>query len=389
MAQGAITLRSVQALRPGATLWDAALPGFGARRQRSAVAYVLKYRVLGRQRFVTLGRHGALTPDQARRKAKALLGQVAGGTDPAALRAEAKAQAADTLGRVAADYLQFAAQRQKPRTFVSTKRHLLVNWRPLHGVSIFHIRRRDVADRLGRIEAEHGPSTAIRARAALSAMFVWAIRRGFEIEANPVLGTHRPAAPKSRDRVLSDAELAEVWQACEAGGDYGRIVRLLMLTAQRRDEVGGMQRSEIDGDVWVIPGERTKNKREHAVPLAPAALAIVTDAARLTNRDWLFGRGPRREGDRQGGFSGWSKAKTALDARIGHPTEWRLHDLRRTAATVMADRLGVLPHIIEAVLNHVSGHRAGVAGVYNRARYAGEMRVALERWAEHVVALVC
>ena len=207
-----------------------------------------------------------------------------------------------------------------------------------------------------------------------------AIREGLDIAANPVQGTNRPVQPKSRERVLSDVELRAIWRAC-GDDDYGRIVRLLILTAQRRDEVGGMRRDEIADDLWTIPGERTKNHLEHRLPLSPPALALVGEALRNTNRDFAFGDGQR-------GFQGWSKCKARLDARIaadGAPLPaWTIHDIRRSAATGMADRLGVLPHIVEAVLNHVSGHKSGVAGIYNRARYSAEMRDALERWSEHV-----
>ncbi|PAY09529.1 integrase, partial [Bradyrhizobium sp. UFLA03-84] len=161
---------------------------------------------------------------------------------------------------------------------------------------------------------------------------------------------------------------------------------------QRRDEVGSAQWAELDtgSGLWTLPATRTKNHREHVLPLVPAALALLPP--RRDGRDFLFGDGPRRSGDPPRGFSGWSKSKTALDARIaealGEPLpHWTVHDLRRSASTVMADQLGVLPHIVEAILNHVSGHRAGVAGVYNRARYASEMREALQRWARHVKAL--
>src|SRR5262245_119462 len=403
MALQGITVRTVQGLKPGETIWDAghreAVKGFGVRRQRGDPVYVIKYRVFGWQRFVTIGRHGSpWTPDKARREAKRLFGLVADGKDPQAEKIEARAKAADTLGRVADDYLKQAKKKQKPRSYAETKRHLLVNWKPVHPVSVFHLRRRQVAARLAEIETERGPVTAARARAALSAMFNWAIREGFDI-ANPVLGTNRPAEPKSRERILSDSELAEIW--CVSGdNDYGRIIKLLMLTAQRRDEVGGMRWAEIDGNLWTIPGARTKNHREHIVPLPDSALALMPPP---TDRDYVFGNGPRRHGDGHRGFSGWSKAKTALDGRIAEARgntagahldkinplpHWTLHDLRRTAATVMADRLGVLPHIIEAILNHVSGHRAGVAGIYNRARYEAEMGEALERWAKHVEAIV-
>src|SRR5262249_51103894 len=161
---------------------------------------------------------------------------------------------------VAHDYLKHAEKKQKPRSFDETKRHLLNNWKPLHSISVFNLRRRQVAARLSEIEIERGQVTAARARAALSAMFNWAIREGYEIAGNPVFGTNRPAEPKSRERVLADNELAEIWRACRED-DYGRIIKLLMLTAQRRDEVGGMRWAEIDHDnkLWTIPSNRTKN----------------------------------------------------------------------------------------------------------------------------------
>jgi integrase len=404
MASKGITIRAVQALKPGETIWDAghneAVRGFGVRRQRGDAVYVIKYRVFGRQRFVTIGRHGApWTPDKARREAKRLLGLVAAGKDPQAEKAEARAKAADTLGKVADDYLKHAKKKQKPRSYAETERHLLINWKPLHVASVFHLHRRHIAARLAELENERGAVTAARGRAALSAMFNWAMREGFDIPANPVFGTNRPAEPKSRQRVLTDGELAEVWSACR-DDDHGRIIKLLMLTGQRRDEIGGMRWSEIDEDknLWTIPGFRTKNHREHIVPLSDAALALVSASPRRTDRDNVFGDGPRRNGDDQRGFSGWSKAKAALDQRILEARQqtdpkakrlpWRLHDLRRTCATVMADRLGVSPYILEAVLNHVSGHKAGVAGVYNRAKYEAEMRHALQRWAVHIKTIV-
>jgi len=216
-----------------------------------------------------------------------------------------------------------------------------------------------------------------------------------------VFGTNRPAGPRARDRVLTDSELAEIWAAL-GDDDYGRIVKLLALTGQRRNEVGGMRWTEVDFDkrAWTIPSTRSKNHREHVVPLTKAAIALFP--LRVESQEYVFGHGPRRKGDDHRGYSGWSKSKAALDARIhaarqkeANPSEeaeplpaWRLHDLRRTAATVMADRLGVLPHIVEAVLNHVSGHRAGVAGIYNHARYEAEIRAALCAWADHVNAIV-
>jgi integrase len=356
-----ITLRTVQSLGPGETIWDAghreAVRGFGVRRQRGAPVYVVKYRASGRQRFFTIGPHGSpWTPEKARKEAKRLLGLVADGKDPADERALAALQAADTVRKIADQYLKHAKQKQRPQTHSEVERYLLVTWKPLHPVPMFHIRRHHVAARIAEITTDHGAVTAARARAALSAMFNWAIREGLDIAANPVLGTNRPAQPRSRERVLTDRELAEIWAAL-GDDDYGRIVKLLMLTAQRRAEVGSMRWTELDSDmnVWTIPSTRTKNHREHTIPLTDVALTLIP--ARRESRDHVFGDGPRRNGDSHRGFSGWSKSKADLDVRIlaarrkaadaGVEAEalpdWRLHDLRRTAATVMADRLGVFP----------------------------------------------
>jgi integrase len=406
MALQGITIRTVQSLAPGQMIWDAghkeAVRGFGVRRQRGAPVYVVKYRALGRQRFFTIGPHGSpWTPEKARKEAKRLLGLVAGGKDPADERTLAALQATETLRKIADQYLKQAKQKLRPRTYYEIERYLLSTWKAHHSTPVVHIRRRHIAARTAEIATSHGIVAAARARAALSAMFNWAIREGLDIAANPVLGTNRPAGPRARDRVLTDSELAEIWAAL-GDDDYGRIVKLLALTGQRRNEVGGMRWTEVDFDkaIWTIPSTRSKNHREHVVPLTQAAIALFPDRAEI--REYVFGHGPRRKDDKHRGYSGWSKSKAALDARIhaarqnqgdaGEKAEpmpaWRLHDLRRTAATVMADRLGVFPHIVEAVLNHVSGHRAGVAGIYNHARYEAEIRAALCAWADHVNAVV-
>jgi integrase len=364
-----ITLRTVQSLALGSTVWDDNPRGFVVRRQRGDPFYVLKYRIAGRQRFFTIGRHGSpWTPDTARREARRLLGLIADGTDPA--QAKAKASPASlALSRIAEQYLRHAQPHQKPRTFAEVQHYLLGAWEPLHSQPLAEISRAHVAAQLSHLAEDRGPVAATHARAALSALFNWAIGEGLA-ETNPVTGTNRASAV-SRDRTPTDDELRAVWTACR-DDDYGRIVRLLILSGQRRDEVGGMRWAELDfdRDLWTIPGARTKNSREHLVPLTAPMLRLIPD--RDPDREAVFGH-PQR------GFSSWSKSKSALDRRIGEGTvgsalPWRLHDLRRTAATLMADRLGVLPHIIEAVLNHVSGHRAGVAGIYNRASYSAEMR---------------
>lgn len=366
--------------------WDDTLPGFGVRVSAGgARTFIVQFRnAAGQTKRMTVGRVDALSLDEARRDARSTLAKVQLGTDAHAERAEARARAAVTVGRVVDRYLAAIAGRLRDRTVEEATRYLKTHWSPLADLPLHGVRRADVAARLGEIATKNGPSAANRARATLSAFYAWAIGAGL-VDMNPVVGTNRPADEVSRDHVMTDGEITAVWNACR-DDDHGRAVRLLLLTGQRRDEVGDMTWSEVDLDraMWTIPAARAKNGRTHDVPLSPAAVDVLRSMTRQDGRDLVFGSG-------KGGFSGWSKSKAELDARIAKAgavvRPWRLHDLRRTAATRMAD-LGTLPHVVEAVLNHVSGHRAGVAGVYNRASYGPEKRTALEAWSDRVDAMV-
>ena len=364
---GKITKRSVEALQPNSLLWDTGLIGFGARRQRGpGVYYVLRYRWDGAQRIDSIGRHGSpWTPDTARSEATRSLGLLATGIDP-------RRPKGDTFADLAERYLTHCARSLRPKTLAQITRHLRHDAAPLHDRGLASIDRRTIASLLAEIEERSGAVTRNRLRADLSALWSWAIREGLA-EVNPVTGTGR-AVEVGRERVLTPTELAALWR--NLGTDtYADIVRLLILTGQRRQEIGRLQWSEITEATIMLGAERTKNHRAHSVPLAPQALAIINRQPR--RGEFIFGD--------KAGFTNWSDAKAALDARVAS-APWRLHDLRRTCATGLAE-IGVLPHVIEAVLNHVSGHRAGVAGIYNRARYEGEMREALDRWARHVEGL--
>ena len=177
--------------------------------------------------------------------------------------------------------------------------------------------------------------------------------------------------------------MAAVWRA-SGDDDYGRIVRLLILTGCRRQEIGGMAWSELDTEAgnWTLPSRRSKNHRAHTLQLPAAAWDIINGVPRMAGRDQLFGDRAAR------GFSAWAQGKPGLDRRLGDTVApFQLHDLRRSTATRMAD-LGVQPHVIEEILNHRSGHRAGPAGIYNRSSYERETRAALALWADHVRVLV-
>jgi integrase len=272
--------------------------------------------------------------------------------------------------------------RVRPRSYVEIDRYLSRYLRSLHGLQLAKIDRRTIAEWLSQIEAANGKASANRARTCLSAFFAWCMREGLA-DANPVIGTGR-RVEASRSRVLSSNELRTVWSAL-TDDEFGAIVKLLILTGQRREEIGSLRWSEVADDKIVLPDERTKNKREHIIPLALPAQAILEGQPRHDGREYVFGRG-------LGGFSGWSRCKARLDDRIakiiGHPLPgWVLHDIRRSVVTGMAN-LGVQPHVIEAVINHISGSKAGVAGIYNRSTYEREKATALEMWSEHLSALI-
>jgi len=231
---------------------------------------------------------------------------------------------------------------------------------------------------MGRRTEGASESRARHLFATLSVTFGWLVQHR-RIDKNPCNGVHRPDPPEARDRVLTDAETTKFWRATD-DERFGPLLRLLLLTGCRLNEVSGMRRAELsdDGATWTIPGARTKNKKTHVVPLSPLAREIISNVP--GQADLIFtttGTTP---------VSGWSKIKTRLDDAMKIPP-WRLHDLRRTCATGMAE-IGVAPHIVEAALNHISGAKAGVAGTYNRAAYAGEKKIALERWADHIASLV-
>jgi integrase len=223
-------------------------------------------------------------------------------------------------------------------------------------------------------------------RTSLSAFFSWAAREGY-VESNPVSYTNKAIENGSRERVLDEGELAAIWRATD-DSQYGAIVRLLMLSGARRDEVASLCWSEVDLDAATVtlPPARTKNRREHVIPLSDQARAILAAQPHRTQadgpRDLIFGHGRR-------GYQDWSGSKADLDARItaarkGRALDWTLHDFRRSLSTALHERFGVPPHVVEAVLGHVGGHKSGVGGVYNKAIYLDERRRALQRWADHV-----
>jgi integrase len=385
-----LTQRRIDALEcPAAKkdvlVFDDEQKGLGVRvTAGGGKSYLCQYRHAGMKRRVSLGSCSAISLAAAREAARAILGEAAKGRDHASERKaaaiEAKRKAgpstlAQLIGQWEALHLRgrranYAAAAVQTLKRVFTK-HLN---RPAAGLD-----RAGVVGTLDALAHEGKAQMAAMAARYGSALYGWALKRG-SVEANPFARV--PIAPIARrERVLTDDEIRRVWAATARPGAFNAIVRALLLTGQRREEVSGLSWSELDVDlsVWTLPAARSKNGKPHVIPLSMQMKALLRAEPRLKATDLVF------PGER-GVFSGWSKSKARLDRR-GGVTGWTLHDLRRTAATRIAE-LGVAPHVIEAVLNHASGHKAGVAGVYNRARYASEKRLALDLWGERLAAIV-
>jgi integrase len=368
--------------------FDDELKGFGYRLRAAAGGKVIRswlvqYRRGGATRRLLLGPGNVLSAEAARAAAKKALAKVALGEDPQEDKAERRSKDKLTrLDAVVEEYLAWKRTKVRPSTFREVERYLTGSYfRPLHSMSVDTISRKDIAARLVIISRENSEITAACARGALSAFFVWCLQMGLT-ESNPVVGVIKPEGAEEGSHVLTDPELAALWRAC-GDDDFGRVVKLLILTGCRRQEIGGMRWSELDADrgTWTLPSERSKNGRAHTLPLPQLAWDIIDSVPRRATRDHLFGV---HAGE---GFTNWH-AKDDLDLRLGAALRpYHLHDIRRSVATRMAD-IGVQPHIIEQIFNHQSGHRNGVAGIYNRSSYEREVRAALALWADHIRSIV-
>lgn len=409
---------------------DGLLPGLYLVVQPSGrKSWAVRYRAAGDTRKLTIGGYPVLKLDQARDAAREALRAAQKGADPATEKREARRAAKDrteaerdAFDAVARRYLDRYARpknrgwleqarllglvpdRSKsegaddPGLFLLKEGGLAERWQ---GKRVQEITRRDVLEAIDEVVARGAPVGANRTLAALRTMLNWTVDRGI-ITANPAETVKPPTAEMARDRVLSDEELRAVWMAADTmAWPMGRVVQLLILTGQRRDEVSEMAEREVDRSrrMWTIPRDRAKNDVEHDVPLSDAALAILDGLPKISGRrGYLFtstGETP---------VSGHSNAKERLDklalaelrkraAERGEDADavelrpWRLHDIRRSVATRM-QRLRIGLQVVEAVLGHVSGSRAGVVGIYQRYEYEDEKREALDAWARFVTALV-
>jgi integrase len=380
----------------GKVFFDDKISGFGVRVYRSGrKVWLYQFRLVkgGRSYKYEIGDAIKIGAEKAKVEAKIAAGHVAKGEDPIDLRRQAKAKHKDQFGDLIEEYLDEklhpikpGKKPMRPRSYAEVKRHLEDHCKPFEYRPIKSITQDDVATLYKKIAKKNGIGAASHTWSSLRAFFHWAMGRGVLDKNVAALydggGTNDP-----RERTLDDSEIAIVWKAC--GDDqFGRIVKLLILTGARRDEAGHIHISELTLEstqwvksAWLLPGNRAKNGREHLIPLSQTAVELLTKAIEARD-EHVFGYGETR------GFSGWSKAKKALDKRIadaGHKLDhWTLHDLRRSFASGL-QRLKIEPHVIEASLNHATSK---LQRTYQTHDYEDERRKALTLWAEHVDAVI-
>jgi integrase len=374
----------------GATVQGAKAPrGFGVRVTASgARAFILNYRLRGREHRFTIGAWPDWSALKAVREARNLRQRVDRGENP--LKDRAPIPATKSVSSVIDDFMtRYVRNKERPLRSadqIQSAFDRLVKPR-IGKLGVYELRRSHVAEVLDKVEDEAGPVQADRVRAYLRKALSWYSERDDDFNLNAAfvrVGARANPKERARTRVLSDDELRVVWPLLSEAGTFGSLLKTLLLTAQRRDEVANMTWSEIGAEgIWTIPAERYKTKRANHVPLSKAARAVIEAQPQIDGCDYVF---PSRT---KTPFSGFGKSKAKLDkavllcmqkrvkkvADVEPLPNWTLHDLRRTAKTLMA-RAGVRPDISERVLGHVI---AGVEGTYDRHSYADEKRDALEK----------
>ena len=370
----ALSAKAIEAFKPQMKRYevhDLLCPGFSLRVfPTGRKVFTVKYRYGLKQRRLPLGVYPRLSLVQARDKALEALRLVDEGIDPAARRR----QLGMNVEAICGDFIRQYA-RPRNRSWKEAERILQREFVTVHGQrDIREIRRADILELMDGAIERGAAYQANRIHSNLRKLFNWCVERGI-VELSPVVGIKPPTREQARDRVLNDGEIRAVLRACaDEPYPYRQFVPLLLATAQRRGEVSKMRWSEIDLDAkaWVIPAELSKNGKPHVVPFNDFALRLLGEVPRFPDCDWVFTT------TRRAPISGFSKALRHIHAQ-SETSEWRFHDLRRTAASGMA-RAGIAPYVVEKVLNHISGTISGVAAVYNRYGYDAERRDALDKW---------
>ena len=380
MPKRALTVIGVERIKPPARgqveIFDRGYPGFALRvSYGGSKVWSMFYRHGGKLRRRTLGIYPAMSLAEAREAWRETRRLVAMGQDPGRI----SAKRSDTVASVIEEWLKRDKRDAKPSSIYQTRtalaRDVLPVWgeRPINTIS-----KRDVIELLDGIIDRGAPGKARSVHAHLHRLFRWSVGREI-IPISPMEGLQGPAPAGRRDRVLSDDELVKIWHAATEW-PFGTILKLLILTGARREELTQLRWAEVAGDTINLSGARTKTGEARTIPLSPLAMVLIEGVPR-TGCEFLFSVNGRNH------VSSWSRPKLRLDAATGINQPWVVHDIRRTVATG-CQKLGVNLQTVEAVLGHTAGSRAGIVRVYQVHDFAAEKRAALEAWGAHVMALV-
>jgi integrase len=360
-----------------AIYWDQSLSRLGLMvTSRGHKSWIIQYRMGGRSRRVTLD--GILSLKEARDQAHEILSQVAKGDDPAGAKRKARAAKVDTFGAIAESYLRIGAKNLRSAALYRRTLERLV-LPEFQDKPIGEIRRSNVASLLDAIVEENGVVMADLTLAIIRRVFTWHAAREDHFVSPLTKGMARSKpSERARSRILTDDELRAVWKATSQSNDlFGAYMRFLLLTAARRDEASEMSRTEIKAGVWTIPAARYKTGAATDLPFSAAAIEVLESLPRIGSDKFVF----TRDGERP--FQGHSSAKAKLDKACGF-SDWVIHDLRRTARSLMS-RAGVSSDIAEQCLGH---KLPGVRAVYDRHRYLEEKRHAFEAVAALIDRIV-
>lgn len=375
----AITDSAAKRLKPPATgqvdYFDGSFPGLSLRVSCGGrKAWTYHYRIGGKLKRLTIDSYPALSVSAAHDAWRKARDEVRAGRDPGH---RVESGATDFAG-VFEEWLKRDQAENRTRDVAEyrLRKYALPKWK---GRQITDIKRRDALDVIDAIADRGTIILARRVHGHLHRLFAWSVGRGI-IDFNPLANVDLPGSETKRERVLTDDELAAVWKGADSlGHPYAGLFKLLILTGARRDEIGRLRWSEIVNQSIELEGIRTKTGKAHVIPLSTPAREVIEQLPHIVGSPFVFTFGGAAP------VNGWAKVKTQLD-KVSGVSDWRIHDLRRTAATGL-QKLGTPLQVTEAVLGHTAGSRGGIVGIYQRHDYANEKRAALEAWGAHVTGL--
>ena len=346
-------------------------------------SWAVRYRVGSERKLLTLGAYPGVTLSKARSRSLEIAALVSEGINPEDAEKEARGKSM-TFGDLASEYIQLYC-KDNQKSWDQTERIFNNHILPTLGrVTLLELDRGKVIELLDKLEEKGLTAQVNRVLSQIKAAFSWAVESRDYLTVNPIATLHakkRRVPEKSRQRVLSGDEVKALWNVADTlTPPSNQLVKVLILTGQRRDEVRCMRWEELDlkKKQWLIPGSRNKAKRNHLVPLGPEVVKLIKEVPRIKKSEWVFSV----SGDKP--YAGMKRLKEILDRDSGLKS-WTIHDLRRTFRTGLS-ALAVPPEIRTRCMNHATGSK--LDGVYDMYEFVEEKRAAMTAWAKYVERVV-